>query len=87
MPSIDVGHRSTGFGWDEGRDNLRAASHVELERRESRQFVDSIHHVKVDSGQHTDPAQLVSFNMKSQGLVDCFVSMFTCTVSLWMVSS
>ena len=64
---------------------MRAATHADLEARETGRGIDRVHDVEMNDQQGSYPAFLIALNMEAYTLVQCFVGAFTCTICLWVV--
>ena len=64
---------------------MRGSTQMELETRISSRCIDSVHYAEANTGKSMDPAFLVPVNMKTNCLVDSFISALAGTVSFRVV--
>ena len=63
---------------------MRTTAKMQLEGAETCGAINYVHNMEMDKGERFSPACLVTFNMETEALIDCFVASFACAISLWM---
>ena len=63
---------------------MRTTAKTQLEGAKTCGAINGVHNMETEKGERFSPACLVTFDVEAEALINCFVALFTCAISLWM---